>query len=71
MQGYTPLSQNDTLELLKVCAQISTLQKAVLFPEVYGFPGGNEKEREMNRIGILRLGYRYLAMRGREDILLE
>lgn len=71
MQGYTPLSQNDYLELLRICAQLRGLQKVVLFPKAYGFPGNNEGEREMNRLATLKICYRYLAMRGREDIELE
>lgn len=71
MQGYTPLPQAGTLELLSICAQIRSLQKAVIFPEVYGFPGNNESEREMNRYHTYRFSYRYLKMRGRADIDLE
>jgi hypothetical protein len=62
IHGYTPLPQDGTLELLSLCAQIRTLQKAILFPESYGFPGNNEREREMNRYHMYRFSYRYLKM---------
>ena len=71
LTGYTPLPQNDSLEVLSCIAQIRSLQKAVIFPEVYGFPGANERERAMNRYHTFRFSYRYLAMRGRADIELE
>lgn len=71
MHGYTPLSHGDTLELLSVCSKIRSMQKILLLPEVYGFPGSNERERESSRLETLRLGYRYLAMRDRHDIELE
>ena len=71
MQGYTPLSRNDYLELLRICAQIRSLQKVELFPMAYGFPGSNEKEREINRLSTLKICYRYLTMRGRDDMELE
>ena len=71
LTGYTPLPQNDSLELLSCLAQIQSLQKAVVFPAVYGFPGTNERERAMNRYHTFRFSYRYLAMRGRPDIELD
>ena len=71
MHGYTPLSHVDTLELLSVCAKIRSTQKVLLLPELYGFPGSNDRERENSRQETLRLGYRYLAMRDRHDIQLE
>ena len=71
MQGYTPLPQNDILELLHITAQIRSIQKVVLFPESYGFPGNNELEREMNKYHTMRFSYRYLKMRGRQDVELE
>ena len=71
MQGYTPLPQNDILEILHITAQIRSVQKVVLFPESYGFPGNNELEREMNKYHTMRFSYRYLKMRGRQDVELE
>ena len=71
IHGYTPLSSNDYMELLKLCAKIPTLQKAIVFPKAYGFPGDNQRDREINRLATLRICYRYLTMRGREDIELE
>ena len=71
MQGYTPLPQNDILEILHITAQIRSIQKVVIFPESYGFPGNNELEREMNKYHTMRFSYRYLKMRSREDVELE
>jgi len=71
LQGYTPAPPDDILQLLHICSQIRTLQKAVLFPETYAFPGNVEAEREANKYHTLRFSYRYLDMRGRLDIVLE
>ena len=68
IQGYTPLPQAGTLELLSLCSNIHSLQKVALFPEDYGFPGNTETERKMNRYHAFRLSYRYLKMRARLDI---
>lgn len=71
MQSYTPPSHEDIIQLLYICAQIRTLQKIILFPESYAFPGNIEQEREINKYHTLRFSYRYLDLRGRPDILLE
>lgn len=71
VQGYTPPSNEDILQLLSVCAQIRTLQKAVLFPESYAFPGNVEDERELNKYQTLCFSYRYLELCGRSDLMLE
>jgi len=71
LQGYTPPPHDDILQLLHICSQIRTLQKAVLFPETYAFPGNVEEEREANKYHTLRFSYRYLDLRGRPDIMLE
>lgn len=71
IQGYTPPSNDDILELLLICSQIRTLQKAVLFPETYAFPGNVEREREMNKYHTLRFSYHYLELCGRPDLSLE
>jgi len=47
------------------------LQKAVLFPESYAFPGNIEQEREINKYQTMAFSYRYLELRGRPDIHLE
>lgn len=71
MQSYTPLSPNNILQILRFCSQIPSLQKALLFPEAYAFPGNNDQERAWNKYHALRISYRYMIARGREDILLE
>jgi len=71
LQGYTPPPSEEILQLLHICSQIASLQKAVLFPESYAFPGNIEAEREANKHHTLRFSYRYLELRGRPDIALE
>ena len=71
LTGYTPLPHAGSLEVLSIIAQNQMLQKAVIFPKVYGFPGNNERERAMNRYHALRLSYRYLVMRRRHNFELE
>lgn len=70
-QSYTPPEHDDLMRLLNICVQISTLQKVVLFPESYAFPGNVERERELNKLHTMRFSYRYLGMRGRLDLQLE
>ena len=71
LQGYTPAPNDDIVQLLHICSQIRTLQKAVLFPESYAFPGNVEAERDANKLHTLRFSYRYLELRGRPDVMLE
>ena len=71
MQNYVPLPLTDILEILHICTQVITLQKVILFPEVYAYPGNNDQERNMNRIHMYRSSYRYLGMKGRADLELE
>ena len=68
MQGYTPLPRTDVMDLLHICALIPTLQKVVLFPESYAFPGNDDYERQLNKYHMLSLCYRYLSLRNRPDI---
>ena len=71
VQSYTPLSREDTLELLSIAAQIRSLQKVLVYPDVYAFPGNNEGERRLNRSDMSRFCYRYLAIRGRLGLRME
>ncbi len=71
MQNYVPLADNDTMEMLHICSQMASLQKIILFPEVYAFPGTNEEERRNSKMQILSASYRYLARRGRLDMEVE
>lgn len=70
LQGYTPLSKEDTLELLSITSQIRSLQKVRVFPDVYAFPGSNETERRLNKYHMAQFCYRYLTIKGRPDIRL-
>ena len=71
LQSYTPPPYDDVIELLSICSQIRTLQKAVVFPESYAFPGNIEHERELNKQHTMRISHRYLDLLGRRDLMLE
>lgn len=71
MQSYTPLPDSDILEILHIVSVIPSLQKVLLLPETYAFPGNNDAERETNKYHMLRDCYSYLSMRQRSDIELE
>ena len=71
MQNYVPLPLTDVLEILHICTQVSTMQKVILFPEVYAYPGNTDQERRINRIHMYRSCCRYLSMKSRADIELE
>lgn len=71
IQGYTPLPLDTTVTILDICARITLLQKVLLFPELYAFPGNNDWEREANKDHALGLGYHILASRNRPDVELE
>ena len=71
MQGYTPLPWSEVHDLLFYCSQITTLQKILLFPEAYAYPGSNDTEREENKKQMILLSYRYLRGRRRIHMRLE
>ena len=71
MQGFVPLPEGDVLELLRTFSQIKSLQKVVLFPEIYAFPGVDEYERTENKYQLLKMAYIFLEMKERFDVELE
>ena len=71
MQTYAPLPVQDVLEILSITSRMPLLQKMLIFPGVYAFPGSSVADREEQRIHLILTSYRYLAMRGRHDIEIE
>ena len=71
MQSFTPLQLDTMILILDTFTQVRVLQKVLLFPEAYAFPGDNEWEREANKEHALRLGYQFLATRNRHDLELQ
>lgn len=71
MQSYVPLPLDDILELLSVLIKLPKLQKLLLLPGAYAFPGNTQYDREENKIHMLLASYRYLELQGRGDIELE
>ncbi|ELU07771.1 hypothetical protein CAPTEDRAFT_193139 [Capitella teleta] len=71
LQGYTPLELTTTVDILEACARIPAIQKVLIFPEVYAFPGNNEWEREANKEQALHLGYSIMTSRGKSMVCLE
>jgi len=68
---YTAMDLTSTLNILLACSPIRTLQKVLLFPEVYAFPGDDDMQRQANKDHALRLCYGFLSSLGRNDIDLE
>ena len=71
MQNFTPLSRNDVHAILHICSQIATLQKCVVLPESYAFPGNNDSARLLNKLRMVNYCYKYLASKSRPDLLLD
>lgn len=57
--------------ILEDCANITTLQKCVLLPEAYAFPGTHISQRAENHSRTVLLCSQYLDQLGRPDIELE
>ncbi|KAL5016895.1 hypothetical protein ScPMuIL_006484 [Solemya velum] len=71
IQSFTPPPLPDVQELLQDCTTIFSLQKCLLLPETYAFPGSNDSDRIHNREMLLDIAYQYLEHMGRTDIDLE
>lgn len=57
--------------ILEECANISTIQKCVLLPEAYAFPGTHISQRSDNHSRTVQLCSHYLDQLGRPDIEIE
>ncbi|KAK3082745.1 hypothetical protein FSP39_004153 [Pinctada imbricata] len=71
VQSFTPLSMPETQSLLRDVCDITSLQKCILFPESFAFPGQNEFRRQENREEMIEDCDYFLAEMGRPDIELE
>lgn len=71
IQSFTPPPLPDVHELLQDCSTVFSLQKCLLLPETYAFPGSNDNDRIRNREMLLDIAYQYLEQLGRTDIDLE
>ena len=59
------------MELLALLARVKTLQRCLIFPEAYAFPGTNNEARVQNKHRMLSFSYKYLNGKDREDLDLE
>ena len=71
VQSFTPPPPGEVRELLQTCAAVPFLQRCLLFPEAYAFPGSNELERLQNRETAVEQGCDLLDQFGRPDVELE
>ncbi|XP_074642999.1 leucine-rich repeat-containing protein 14-like [Tubulanus polymorphus] len=71
IQNFTPPSWEDLHSIIFEVAKIQSLQKCIILPEAYAFPGNNESDRSLNKSRLRARTYRYLKQKGRPDILLE
>lgn len=71
IQNFTPPPQVDLQNILQDCANIPTLQKCIMLPEAYAFPGCNDEARCENRERIVMTCYQLLQQLGRSDVEIE
>ncbi|CAL1528753.1 unnamed protein product [Lymnaea stagnalis] len=71
VQSFIPPPSYEVRGILEDCANISTLQKCVLLPEAYAFPGTHISQRADNHSRTVILCSQYLDQLGRSDIELE
>ncbi|KAH9515162.1 hypothetical protein Btru_019382 [Bulinus truncatus] len=71
VQSFIPPPIYEVKEILEDCANISTLQKCVVLPDAYAFPGTHISQRADNHRRTVSLCSQYLNELGRSDIELE
>ncbi|XP_059146067.1 uncharacterized protein LOC131933306 isoform X2 [Physella acuta] len=71
LQSFIPPPHYEVKAILEDCANITTLQKCVLLPEAYAFPGTHISQRAENHSRTVLLCSQYLDQLGRPDIELE
>lgn len=71
LQTYTPLPLEDIKSILQEASSIDTLQRCLLFPEHYAFPGNNELSRYENKENLVETCEEFLANIGRSDIEID
>ena len=71
IQPFTPAPIDDIKMILEDCANIPSLQRLLLLPEAYAFPGNNELSRFQNRELLIRTCTEFLDALERPDIEFE
>ncbi|KAK0041004.1 leucine-rich repeat-containing protein 14 [Biomphalaria pfeifferi] len=71
VQSFIPPPHYEVKGILEDCANITTLQKCVVLPEAYAFPGTHISQRAENHHRTVSLCHQYLEQLGRSDIELE
>ncbi|XP_012934999.1 uncharacterized protein LOC101852005 [Aplysia californica] len=71
IQSFIPPPLYEVRGILEDCANIQTLQKCVLLPEAYAFPGTHISQRADNHDRTVALCSQMLDQLGRADIELE
>ncbi|KAL8577455.1 hypothetical protein ACOMHN_021907 [Nucella lapillus] len=71
LQAFTPPLPAELRAIIENCARIPALQKCIVFPECYAFPGRQISQRAANRASVGLLCCELLTDVGRPDIQLE
>lgn len=71
IQSFTPPPLTEMREIIEDCADIATLQRCILLPEAYAFPGSQISQRAANRETIALMCREILVQLGRADVQLE
>jgi hypothetical protein len=71
LQSFTPPPWEDIHDLLHSYAKIQSLQKCVILPESYAFPGNNDDERQRNKSRVVSRCYSYLRQKQRGEMRME
>lgn len=71
LQSYIPPSRSDLLWLLEACLDLPFLQRVLIFPEVYAFPGDVEVERRENKLATLNYCASLMRSNGRPELMVE
>ncbi|XP_076434902.1 leucine-rich repeat-containing protein 14-like [Babylonia areolata] len=71
LQSFTPPLPAQLSAIIESCSRLPVLQRCVVFPETYAFPGRQISQRAANRASIGLLCCELLSDVGRSDIQLE
>ena len=71
IQSFTPPPLAELRGILEDCVNIPSLQRCILLPEAYAFPGSQISQRAVNRENIGLMCTDMLVQFGRPDIELE
>ncbi|CAF0790880.1 unnamed protein product [Didymodactylos carnosus] len=68
LKGFIPYLNWEFLDLLHAYANLMTLKKLLLFPQLYAYPGANDDEREITARDLYRRCCTILQTLGRTDL---